>query len=160
MNSILNFNEPIEMKSNVVIAKSEATLESVFQQVFYAEKCYNWFSFQPFVSISFSNDKYEIGTVAKLVFRCLPFRYKARCIEVKENQMIKAELVGGVKGVLTISILERNEEMILEYFLSIQGKNRYIHWYYILACYFPHAPYMKYCLQVLKKQAIHDSKER
>jgi len=108
---------------------------------------------KPIVEMRCKEEVQDVGSISTLYFRCPYFYYYVKIEQVEHGQYIKGTLFGAVSGFLSIELHEDDDYITLTYTLSIQGKNKFIHWYYVLTCFLPHEPYMWWRLKVLMNRA-------
>lgn len=160
MFEFLNYKKELVFDTSLTIKKTDVDIEDFFNQFYVTDKFHRWFAQPPVVNIKFNKKHLDVGTRAKFIFRCLPFSYKMRCVEVKKNKYIRSEFYGRVSGGVRVKFIERDDEIYMDHLLTLCGNTFFIHIYYLIACSLPHKPYMYIHLQKLKKEAIKETRLR
>lgn len=158
--SILNNKEYLYFVTIANVDKDKVEVEDLFNQLYITKKFRNWFKTKPIVDIAFEKDKFEVGSKGTFKFRCLPFSYTMVCKKVILNKYIESEFIGLVEGGVKVKITFEGNNIQMYHELRIRGKNKLVHWYYLLACAGPHKPYMDRRFKVLEKNAYIDTYQK
>lgn len=160
MFDFLDYKKEMVFATKVCIEKDKVNIEDFFNQLYISNNFHRWFAKKPVVDIVFYDKFFDVGCEAKFCFRFLPFSYRMRCVKVIKHKCIESEFYGKVSGGVKVDFIEHEDVIIMDHVLTIRGNTRLVHWYYLLACSVPHIPYMKLRLNVLKNEAIKDTKVR
>lgn len=158
MFSFLDYRNELVFPTKLWISKKDTSIDCFFEQFYDSKKFRRWFAQKPVVDIIFEKDKFEVGSTAKFIFRCLPFSYSMRCKKVIPNQRIEAEFFGNVSGGVYMEFHEMKDGWLMEHTLTIRGNTRFTHMRYLIACSLPHIPFMVMHFKKLKLMAILDTK--
>lgn len=157
MFDFLNYKKELIFDTSLTIKKKDVEITDFFNQFYVTKKFHRWFAQEPFVNIKFNAKYLDVGTKAKFIFRCLPFSYNMRCVEMKKNEYIRSEFYGRVSGGVKVTFVERDDEIFMDHMLTLRGNTLLIHLYYLIGCSLPHVPYMRIRLNILKNEAIKET---
>ncbi len=154
MFDFLNYKKELVFDTKLNIKKKDVDIEDFFNQFYITSNFHRWFAQKPVVNIIFDNKYLNVGTKAKFCFKCLPFSYSMKCVEVKKNKYIRSEFYGRVRGGVKVTFTENDDEIFMDHLLTLRGVTLPIHLYYLIACSLPHIPYMILHLKKLKNYEI------
>ncbi|MBX4264179.1 hypothetical protein [Clostridium estertheticum] len=149
--------KPKELTLKVVFKKSEASTQTIFNQIYITDKFRKWFNTFP-IWMTFDSKYFDVGCSGTFNLFFPPFKYKMTCVEIIPNKMMKLEFSGWVNGGVTVNFLEDKDNIIMDHPLIIYGRNMFFHLYYSLVLTLPHIPYTRWRFSIMKKIVIQEEK--
>jgi len=140
-----------ESTVSMFFSPSEASREELFEHLYDMKKLIRWLSLYPIIWVT-SKDKYwDKGSEMIFHNAVPPFYHPIKCTELVMNEYFCAEYGGFLKGKEKIELVPKDNGFLFVQTISVAGRTKFGHNYYVPGSKHIHEPYMMYRLSRLKK---------